>query len=99
MIAGLQANVIFKIQNYREMRGHLLIFFTCIFCISVNAQKKPIYHSVYDGWEVVGERSISNDGKYVVYAVNPQEGDGNLVVQSSDNGYKKVVPRGYSSSF
>jgi dipeptidyl aminopeptidase/acylaminoacyl peptidase len=81
------------------MRGKLLIIFTCIFSISVNAQKKVIDHSVYDGWESVGERSISNNGKFVVYAINPQEGDGTLVVQSTDNSYKKIIPRGYSANF
>jgi hypothetical protein len=40
---------------------------------------------------------ISNDGKWVVYAVNPQEGDNELVIQSSDATYKKVIPRGYNA--
>jgi dipeptidyl aminopeptidase/acylaminoacyl peptidase len=32
-----------------------------------------------------------------VYAVNPQEGDGTLVIQATDNSYKKEIPRGYSA--
>jgi dipeptidyl aminopeptidase/acylaminoacyl peptidase len=63
------------------------------------AQKKPLDHSVYDGWKSAGERSISNDGKYVVYAINPQEGDGVLLVHGIDNGYKKEIPRGYLARF
>jgi dipeptidyl aminopeptidase/acylaminoacyl peptidase len=62
------------------------------------SQKKPLDHSVYDGWQNIGERSISNDGKFVVYAVNPQEGDGVLVIQATDNSYKKEVPRGYNAA-
>lgn len=62
------------------------------------SQKKPLDHSVYDGWQSVGERFISNDGKFVVYAVNPQEGDGTLVIQATDNSYKKEVPRGYNAA-
>lgn len=62
------------------------------------AQKKPLDHTVYDGWEAIGERVISNDGKYVAYAVNPQEGDGNLYIQSTSGDYKIVIPRGYSVS-
>lgn len=62
------------------------------------AQKKPLDHSVYDGWQSIGERMISNDGKWVVYTINPQEGDNELVIQSSDAGYKKVVPRGYNAT-
>ena len=39
------------------------------------AQKKPLDHTVYDGWQSIGERMVSNDGKWVVYTVTPQEGD------------------------
>jgi dipeptidyl aminopeptidase/acylaminoacyl peptidase len=59
------------------------------------AQKKPIDHTVYDGWQSIQERQISNDGKYVAYTVNPQEGDGVLVIQSSNGSFKKEIPRGY----
>src|SRR5215216_1575392 len=63
-----------------------------------NAQKKPLDHTVYDSWQHIGERMISNDGKWVVYTVDPQEGDNELVIQSADAGYKKSVPRGYSAA-
>lgn len=66
--------------------------------LTVFAQKKkPLDHSVYDGWKSLAERMISNDGKFVVYTVNPQEGDGELVIQQAATQYKKVVPRGYSA--
>lgn len=61
------------------------------------AQKKPLDHSVYDGWQSIGERMISNDGKWVVYTITPQEGDNELVIQSADATYKKSVPRGYNA--
>lgn len=60
------------------------------------AQKKPLDHTVYDGWQSIGERAISNNGKYVAYVINPQEGDGVLVVQSADTTYKQEIPRGYN---
>ncbi|MBC7937400.1 MAG: S9 family peptidase [Rhizobacter sp.] len=59
--------------------------------------KKPLTHDVYDGWKSIGERTISNDGNYIVYAVNPQEGDGDMVVQNVTTGYKKIIARGYNS--
>jgi len=71
----------------------LLLSFTILF-----AQKKPLDHTVYDGWQSIGDRMISNDGKWVVYTINPQEGDNELVIQSSDATYKKVVPRGYNAT-
>jgi dipeptidyl aminopeptidase/acylaminoacyl peptidase len=55
------------------------------------AQKKPLDHSVYDSWQSIGERMISNDGKWVVYTVCPQVGDTTLFIQSSDAKYKKEI--------
>src|SRR5688572_13032963 len=81
------------------MRGHLLLLLVSIYSLSVEAQKKVLDHSVYDSWESIGERSISNNGKFVVYAINPQEGDGTMVIQAFDNSYKMVVPRGYNANF
>ncbi|HET6993912.1 MAG TPA: S9 family peptidase, partial [Chitinophagaceae bacterium] len=45
----------------------------------------------------IGERMISNDGKWVVYTIVVQEGDNELVIQSSDAKYKKTIPRGYNA--
>lgn len=62
------------------------------------AQKKPLDHSVYDGWQSIGERAISNNGKWVVYTVTPQEGDANLFIQSTeDTAKKRNIPRGYNA--
>ncbi|HVM89453.1 MAG TPA: prolyl oligopeptidase family serine peptidase [Puia sp.] len=72
-------------------------FLNFIFIISI-AQKKPLDHSMYDSWQSIGERMISNNGKYVVYTVNPQEGDGILVIQTSDGKYKKEIERGYNAT-
>ena len=79
------------------MKKYLLVFL-CILSLNAFSQKKPLDHSVYDGWQSVAERSISNDGKYVVYAINPQEGDGVLMIQSVSGDYKKEIPRGYNAT-
>ncbi|MEO6542064.1 MAG: hypothetical protein ABIN74_13760, partial [Ferruginibacter sp.] len=72
----------------------VLLFFS----ISISAQiKKPLDHSVYDGWKSVGERLISNDGAFAVYAVNPQEGDGELIIQHLPTQTKKIIARGYNA--
>lgn len=69
----------------------LFIFF------SVKAQnKKPLTHAVYDGWKSVGEKAISNNGRFVVYTIVPQEGDGLLVINDIDNGNKREIERGYA---
>jgi hypothetical protein len=62
------------------------------------AQKKPLDHLVYDSWQSIGERMISNDGKWVVYTVTPQEGDADLFIQSTGGtSYKKQISRGYNA--
>jgi dipeptidyl aminopeptidase/acylaminoacyl peptidase len=71
----------------------ILVFLFSI-CI---AQKKPLDHSVYDSWQHIGEKMISNDGKWVVYTIDPQQGDNELVIQSSDAKYKMSVSRGYNA--
>lgn len=73
-----------------------LLLFLLVSTISF-AQKKPLDHSVYDSWQSIGERMISNDGKWVVYTVTPQEGDADLYIQAADGrSYKCQVSRGYN---
>ena len=73
---------------------YLSILFLLVLSVAVQAQKKPLDHTVYDNWQSFADRAISNDGKYVAYAINPQESDGVLVLQSVQGGYKMVIPRG-----
>ena len=80
------------------MKKLSLLLFLFIPGLSASAQnKKPLDHSVYDGWKSVGERMISNDGKFIVYTIVPQEGDGELVIQNPQTNYKKTVARGYNA--
>jgi dienelactone hydrolase len=72
-----------------------------LFLISstATAQKKPLDHSVYDNWKMPGERLISHNGQYIAYTINPQEGDGELIIQNPTTQYKKQIPRGYGAIF
>lgn len=76
-----------------------ILFTACFFTIvtAYSQSKPPLDHSVYDEWQSISEKKISNDGKWVVYTISPQEGDGWLVVQSSGAEYKNTIPRGYSA--
>ncbi|HEX4877894.1 MAG TPA: prolyl oligopeptidase family serine peptidase [Chitinophagaceae bacterium] len=79
------------------MKKQVLLAKLLLFSVFAFAQKKPLDHSVYDSWQRIGERLISNDGKWVVYTIDPQEGDNELVIQSSDGKYKKSLERGYNA--
>jgi len=78
-------------------RSFLTILLSIITVAAFTQNKKTLDHSVYDGWKSLGERMISNDGRYVVYSINPQEGDGELVIQEPSIRYKKIIFRGYSA--
>jgi dipeptidyl aminopeptidase/acylaminoacyl peptidase len=79
------------------MRNFVFCLLLSVPLLSTAQSKKPLDHSVYDRWQSVQGAQISDDGKWVVYMINPQEGDGDLIIQSTDGNYKKAVPRGYSS--
>jgi hypothetical protein len=47
--------------------------------------RRPLNHSVYDNWNKVSGECISNDGKWIVYVVEPRKGTA-VVVYNSDTG-------------
>ncbi len=58
-----------------------------IFAIaSLGAQKRPLTHQDYDGWRSIRSQQLSRDGKFLAYALFPQEGDGEFVVRNLATG-------------
>src|ERR1700748_2345959 len=82
------------------MKTGLLLGLVLFLGTAAVAQKKSLDASVYDGWESIGEKRLSSDGKYLVYTITPQEGDGKLVIRSTAAGtnYAKEIPRGAETS-
>ncbi|MFC6996608.1 alpha/beta hydrolase family protein [Rufibacter roseus] len=77
-----------------------------LFCASVctaQAQqastKKPLTHAVYDSWKSIAGDSLSNNGQYLLFAVNPQEGDGVLHLRNLSQNTSKQFPRGQKQAF
>ncbi|SHL69790.1 Prolyl oligopeptidase family protein [Chitinophaga jiangningensis] len=71
-----------------------LLMGTALMTYAQQPSKKPLDHSVYDGWETAGAKVISNDGQWIAYTINPQEGDGRLIIFDRKTGKETVVPRG-----
>ena len=63
-------------------------------CGTAWAQKKPLDHDVYDGWQSVRSVRLSPDGRLLSYEVTPQEGDGTLYVRNLQSGAELAVERG-----
>ncbi|TFF36686.1 alpha/beta hydrolase family protein [Mucilaginibacter psychrotolerans] len=84
------------------MKKTLLPALLLLVCINTFAQKnskKPLDQSVYDGWQSISNPLISNDGKWVLYVVKPQEGDANLVLTDAKNKKPFAVPRADTARF
>ncbi len=77
----------------------LFLFWVLFIVVDVSAQKKIIDHTVFDNWESIGEKKISNDGDWVAYTIDVQEGDSRLVLQRTDSSFTIDFPRGYLASF
>jgi hypothetical protein len=58
------------------------------------APKKPITHDVYDSWRSIQGTQISRDGTWLVYALVPQDGDGEIVARNLKTGVEHRHPRG-----
>jgi len=58
------------------------------------AAKKPISYDAYDGWRSIRDASLSRDGAWLVYALVPQDGDGEMVARNLKTGREWRHPRG-----
>ncbi|KQR67584.1 prolyl oligopeptidase family serine peptidase [Pedobacter sp. Leaf176] len=79
-----------------QNRLTLLLFFVVSFAY---AQKKPLDHKVYDSWEAVGTKQLSNNGQLALYSVVQQEGDAVLYITNLKTNSKISVPRAALGQF
>jgi len=86
------------------MKRACFLLLICTICFSpiLNAQvvnKKPLTTNDFAAWKVLDNPIISGDGKYSAFEINPQKGDGNLVVKTVDSKKEDWLARGYAASF
>jgi dipeptidyl aminopeptidase/acylaminoacyl peptidase len=58
------------------------------------AVKRPLTHADYDNWRSIQGQSLSRDGKFIAYALVPQDGDGEIVVRNLATGAEWRHSRG-----
>src|SRR5579863_3190038 len=56
--------------------------------------KRPLNHHDYDGWRSIASQHLSADGKFLAYAVFPQEGDGEVIIRNLTTGQETRHPAG-----
>ena len=70
------------------MRQFVLSIFLILLVVSVFAQKKPLTHDVYDSWKDIKDFRLSDDGRFSAYLLNPQKGDGDIIIVNNSTGSK-----------
>src|SRR5882724_1753489 len=74
------------IRSIRMLRRPGLFFVVALTAIAQPAAKRPLNHRDYDSWRAIQSQTLSRDGKFLAYALFPQEGDGQLVVRNLATG-------------
>jgi dipeptidyl aminopeptidase/acylaminoacyl peptidase len=69
------------------------------FSLFCSAQKVPLDNNAYDGWKSLSSQIISEDGKWISYTINQQQGDGWLFLYNVTSGQKDSVARGGKAVF
>ncbi len=62
---------------------------------AAQAQKKVLTQADWDKWKSINAPALSPDGKWAVYTLIPQVGDGELVIRSTSGSTEYHVPRGF----
>jgi dienelactone hydrolase len=71
-----------------QLRNTLVL--PLVFAVAAqSAGKRPLVHSDYDSWRNIQNQQLSRDGKYLVYASFPQEGDGDVIVRNLVTGQER----------
>src|SRR5215472_16662598 len=79
----------------RHTRLAVLITAALAVVPAAQAQRKPLTQADCDKWKSINAPALSNDGKWAVYTLIPQVGDGELVIRSATGNTEYRVPRGY----
>ncbi|MBK6964370.1 MAG: hypothetical protein IPH20_10630 [Bacteroidales bacterium] len=78
----------------------ILISVILLTVFSVNAQERiPLNPGVYDQWKSIERPQISENGQIISYEVNPQLGDGCLIIIHHESGKSDTISRAFDAMF
>jgi dipeptidyl aminopeptidase/acylaminoacyl peptidase len=73
----------------------LLLLISLVNVSTAQAQDKvPLTYEDFDQWRSVSGQTLTPDGRYLIYGLNPQEGDGEIRVQNLRNNREVSHARG-----
>jgi dipeptidyl aminopeptidase/acylaminoacyl peptidase len=81
----------------------ILSFFFCSFFAALafgqNTTKKILNHAEFKTWKKIEKSQISNDGRWISYQMQPNEGDGVLHIYNTETNRTLDFQRGYDGLF
>ena len=96
MTRFLRAHALRKQLPYRLL---VVLFALSLLPLSVPGQqtapKRPLNHGDYDTWRSIQLQQLTRDGKFLAYALVPQDSDGEVVVRNLATGAEWRHPRGH----
>lgn len=73
---------------------------TAVSAAPISQAKRPLTYVAYDSWRSITGAKLAPSGAWAVYALSPQDGDGELVVRALASGATEWrVPRGTGGVF
>ena len=85
-------------MNIKKITTIAVLLFVTL-SLSANDNKKPLSHDDYDQWKSVQNYKISNDGKWVLFEINPQRGDSALHLTNPSDNFETIIERGGGGQF
>src|SRR5512138_599976 len=79
-----------------------VLLISILYCAAAKPQdsaKIPLDHSVYDSWKRLEKQKISDDGKWILFEVNPQKGNGYLYLYNTETEFRDSIARGSDAYF
>src|SRR6056297_4296320 len=71
-----------------------VIFLLMLAEVSTAQNKVPLTYQDFDQWKSISGQTLTPDGRFLIYGLNPQEGDGEIRVQNLRNNREVSLARG-----
>ncbi len=79
---------------------HLILLFCSFLTLNgQNIEKRPLTINDFSSWKAINNQAISNNGELISFEVNPQKGNGVLVVKPINSKKTDTLSRGYDARF
>ncbi len=66
---------------------------------AVASAQKPLDHDVYEIWTAIDDEAISSDGRFILYSLTHEVGDGAIQIHNLQDDHTHIFERGVDGAF